>query len=66
MMLAGLQDARLPDAVWKNRAETVVIRLKNGKSVGPFYFSADRRIDAFSPTFIAGLKAIKMKLPHWD
>jgi len=66
MLLAGLQDARVPEPMLENRAETVVIRLKNGNTVGPFYFSADRRIDAFSPTFIEGLKAIKMRLPEWN
>jgi len=65
LLLAGLKDARVPVPMPHNRAETLVIRLKNGKSVGPFYFSADRPIDAFSPTFIDGLKAIKMKLPAW-
>ena len=66
LLLAGLKDAHVPDPMRENRAETVVIRLRNGKSIGPFYFSTDRPIDAFSPTFIEGLKAIKMRLPRWD
>lgn len=65
LLLTGLQGARLPDPVRENRAEQVIVRLKNGKSVGPFGFSTDRPIDAVSPTFIEGLKAIKMKLPAW-
>lgn len=56
LLLTGLKKARYPDPMPQNRVDHITLILKDGRRIGPFAFSVDREIDAFSPEFIAGLK----------
>ena len=56
LLLNGLRDARYPDPMPQNRVDSIVLVLRDGRHLGPFHFSIDRREDAFSPCFVAGLE----------
>ena len=57
LLLQGLKNAKVPEPLYFDRTDSVALKLKNGRSVGPFVFNLEHRIDAFSPEFIKGLKA---------
>jgi len=65
LLLEGLQEAVVPDPTPTNRIYEATIRLRGGKTVGPFGYVCQREIDAFSPKFVAGLRAAGIQVP-WE
>ena len=62
LLLQGLKNARVPEPLYLDRTDSVAVKLKNGKVIGPFCFSLEQRIDAFSLEFVEGLKQAGLKV----
>jgi len=62
LLLQGLKNARVPEPLYLDRTDSVALKLKNGKVIGPFCFSLEQRIDAFSLEFIEGLGKAGLKV----
>jgi len=56
LLLTGLKEASYPEPFIMNRVDSITLILKDGRRVGPFAFSTDREVDAFSPEFVKGLE----------
>lgn len=63
LLLRGLQGALLPPQVYKNRVEHAIVVLKGGKRLETFGFSTRREVDAFSPSFVEGLRRAGIRVP---
>ncbi len=58
ILLNGLKKAVIPNGpCWEDGDDTILLVLKNGKTVGPFLFNPGRRAECLGPAFIKGLKA---------
>ena len=64
LLVIGLKRATRPHPACSNWVDRATLRLKDGRTVGPLWFSADREQDAFSPDFVRGLRSCGVTIPR--
>ncbi len=62
LLLNGLKKAAIPSSPWQGEDDTVLVALKNGKTVGPFMSNAARKDQCLGPEFIKGLEAAGVRV----
>lgn len=63
LLLRGLSEATIPVHGRIHSPNRIILLLKDGRTVGPFNFGAERKIDCFGPAFVEGLRVAGAEVP---